>query len=165
MRVAAHDAKVERHRQSHAATNAKPFDGADGDLLHLLPRAGQPRSELQVPAQRTDVHGFARAAFGIFQSKLGAERLGPAGERHDGGVAVVLEAARGLGELTRRLRRQRVDAVAAVKAHHSDPPLRPEALFDGYKFRQVSPRVARIAIFFSSSSMVALRKWHAPRGQ
>ena len=45
MGVAAHDAKVECHRQRHAAADAKAFDGADGDLLHLLPGPGQPRSE------------------------------------------------------------------------------------------------------------------------
>ena len=37
MRVPGHDAKIQRHRQCDAAADAKAFDGADGDLLHLLP--------------------------------------------------------------------------------------------------------------------------------
>ena len=89
-----------------------------------------------MPAQRTDVHGPPRAAFGIFQIKTGAECLRPAGENDDRGAAIVLETARGIGELTQRLGRQRVDAVAAVEAHHGDAPLWPEALFDLHKIRQ-----------------------------
>jgi hypothetical protein len=117
-------------------------------VLHFLPGAGQPRSKLQVPSQRSDIHGSPRAAFGIFQIKAGAECLGPAGENDDRGVAVVLEAARGIGELAQRLGRQRVDAVGAVEAHHGDAPLRSEALFDLHKIRQR----LRSAIFFNDSS-------------
>ena len=103
----------------------KPFDGADGDLLHLLPGAGQPRSEFQVPAQRPDIHGLARPALGILEIESGAEGVGAAGEHHHRGVGVVLEAARRIGELTQRFRRQRIDAVAAVEAHHGDASLGP----------------------------------------
>src|SRR5439155_26197243 len=108
--------------------------GADGDLLHLLPGTGQPRSELEVPAQRPDIHGAARPALGIFQVEPGAECLGAAGEHHHRSLAVVLKMAGGVSELTQRLRRQRVDAVATVEAHHTDATLGPEAFFDLHKF-------------------------------
>ncbi len=116
--------------------SAKSFDGADGDLLYLLPGAAQSRSQFEVPAQRTDIHGAARPAFGVLQVEAGAERLGAAGEHHDRRFAVVLETACGVGELTQRLGRQRVDAVATVEPHHGDAPLGPETLFDRYKVRQ-----------------------------
>ena len=45
MGVAGHHAKIQRHRERYAAADAKAFDGADGDLLHLLPGAAQPRSK------------------------------------------------------------------------------------------------------------------------
>ncbi len=51
-------------------------------------------------------------------------------------LAVVLEAARSVGELAQRLGRQGVDTVTAVEPHHGDAPLRPEALFNGHKPRQ-----------------------------
>jgi hypothetical protein len=74
----AHDAEVERDRERNAAADAEAFDRGDGDLVHLLPGAGEPGAELQMPAQRPDVHGLARAALGILQIKAGAERLRPA---------------------------------------------------------------------------------------
>jgi len=97
MGVAGHHAKIQRHRERYAAADAKSLDGADGDLLHLLPGAAQTWSKFQVPAQRAEVHGFARTTFGVLQIEARAERPGSAGEHHDGGVAVVLEAARCLG--------------------------------------------------------------------
>ena len=136
MGVAGHDAKIQRHRQRDAAADAKTLDGADGDLLHLLPGAGEPRSQLQMPAQRADIHGAARASFGVLQVEPGAERLGTAGEHHDRSIAVVLKTARGIGELTQRLRRKRIDAVAAVEPHHGDAAFRPQAFFDVTKPRQ-----------------------------
>jgi len=42
----------------------------------------------------------------------------------------------GVGELTQRLGRQRVDAVATVEPHHGDAPLEPEPLFYPYEVRQ-----------------------------
>src|ERR1700736_3637744 len=133
MGVAGHHTKIQRHRERYAAADAKALNGADGDLLHLLPGAAQPRPEFQVPSQRAEVHGFARTTFGVLQIEARAERPGSAGEHHDRGVAVVLEAARRLGELTHRFRRQRIDAVAAVKAHQSDSAFRTEAPFDRHK--------------------------------
>ena len=65
MGVAGHDPKVQRDRQRHAAANTEALDGADGNLLHLLPGAGQPRSQFQMPPQRTDIHAAARPAFGV----------------------------------------------------------------------------------------------------
>jgi hypothetical protein len=99
-----------------------------------------------MPAQRTDVHGSSRAAFGIFQIKAGAECLRPARENDDRGVAIVLKTACGIGELSQRFRRQRIDAVAPVEAHHGDAPLGPEALLDFDKLHQ-HPR-SLSAIFF-----------------
>src|SRR5882724_2364688 len=89
-----------------------------------------------MPAQRTDIHGAAGPAFGVLQVEAGAERLGAAGEHHDRRFAVVLKTARGVGELTQRLGRQRVDSVVTVEPHHSDAPLGPEPLFYPYEVRQ-----------------------------
>src|SRR5260221_3985465 len=136
MGVAAHDAEVQRHRQRHAAADAKTLDGADGDLLHFLPGAGEPRSQFQMPAQRADIHGPARAAVGVLQVEACAERIGAAGEHYRRGSAVVFKTAGGVGELPQRFRRQRVDAVATVEAHHGDAPLGTETPFDGYEPRQ-----------------------------
>src|SRR6266581_880810 len=122
-------------KSSDAAADAEALDGADRDLLHLLPGTAQSRSQFEMPAQRTDIHGAARPAFGVLQVEAGAERLGAAGEHHHRRFAVVLETARGVGELTQRLGRQRVDAVAAVEPHHSDTSLGPETLFDRYIVR------------------------------
>src|ERR1700688_4885674 len=98
MGVAGHDTKIQRHRERYAAADAKAFNGTDGDLLHLLPGAAEPRSEFKVPAQRPQVHGFARTTFGVLQIEACAERPGwSAGEYHDRGAAVVLEATRRLG--------------------------------------------------------------------
>jgi len=105
-------------------------------ICSLLPGAAQSRSQFEVPAQRTDIHGAARPAFGVLQIEAGAERLGAAGEHHDRRFAVVLETACGVGELTQRLGRQRVDAVATVEPHHGDAPLEPEPLFYPYEVRQ-----------------------------
>src|SRR5712692_9310607 len=89
-----------------------------------------------MPAQRADIHGPARAAFGVLEVEACAERIGAAGEHYRRGSAVVLKTARGIGELTQRFRRQRVDAVATVEAHHGDAALGPEAFFDLYKVCQ-----------------------------
>ena len=105
MGVAAHDAKVQRDRQGYAAADAEPLDGADGDLLHLVPGVGQPRSQLQVPAQRAEIHGPARPAFGVLEVEAGGERIRAAGEHHDRSFTVVFEAARRISELTQRFRR------------------------------------------------------------
>src|ERR1700685_54328 len=48
-----------------SATDAKSLDRADGDLLHLLPGPGQPRPQLEVVTQGTEIHGPARAAFRV----------------------------------------------------------------------------------------------------
>ena len=136
MGVAGHDAEIQRDRQRHAAADAKALDGADGDLLHLLPGPRQPRPELQMPAQRAEIHGLARAAFGILQVEAGAEGFCAAGQHHDRGLRIILKAARGIGELAHRLRRQRVDAVAAVEAHDRDAAVGAEALLDRDKLRQ-----------------------------
>src|SRR2546427_220797 len=63
---------------SGGAADAEAFDGADRDLLHLLPGTAQSRSQFEMPAQRTDIHGAARPAFGVLQVEAGAERLGAA---------------------------------------------------------------------------------------
>ena len=73
MRVASHHAKIQRYRQRNPAADAKALDGADGNLLHLLPGAGQPRSEFQVPAQRADIHRLARPALGIPEVETSTE--------------------------------------------------------------------------------------------
>ena len=83
MGVAGHDAKIQRDRERDAAADTKPLDGADGDLLHLLPGPRKPRPELQVPPQGADIHGFARAAFGVFEVEAGGKRFRAAGEHHD----------------------------------------------------------------------------------
>src|SRR5205823_5601095 len=119
--------------QRHAAADTKAFDGADGDLLQVLPGPRQPRPELQVSAQGAEIHGLPRPAFGILQVKACAKGFGAAREHHDGSVAIILEAPRGIGELAQRFRRQRIDAVAAVETHDRDAALRPETLFDLYK--------------------------------
>ena len=51
MGVAAHDPKIQRDRQRHAAADAKPLNGSDRDLLHFVPGLGQPRPQLEVPPQ------------------------------------------------------------------------------------------------------------------
>src|SRR3954452_24137173 len=91
-----------------------------------------------MPAQGSEIHGGARTALGVFQVETGAERFWATGEHHDGCIAVILKTARGIGELTQRLRRQRIDAVAAVEAHHGDAALGPEAFFDGDEICQLS---------------------------
>jgi hypothetical protein len=68
-----------RDGERNAATDAKTFDRGDGDLVHLLPRAGEPGPELQVPAQGADVHGLAQAALGVLEVKSGAEGFRTAG--------------------------------------------------------------------------------------
>ena len=82
---------------------------------------------------------------GSFRSKPAVNALAPPGQHHDRGFAVILEAARGIGELAQRFRRQRIDAVAAVEAHHGDAAVRPKALFDRYKAH--SPRRLLIRFF------------------
>src|SRR5258707_8401112 len=89
-----------------------------------------------MPAHRADIHSPARAAFGVLEVEACAERIGAAGEHYRRGSAVVLKTARRIGELTQRFRRQRVDTVATVEAHHGDAALGPETLFDGYEPRQ-----------------------------
>src|SRR5712692_6995483 len=91
-----------------------------------------------MPAQRADIHGPARAAFGVLEVEACAERIGAASEHYRRGSAVVFKTPGGVGELPQRFRRQRVDAVATVEAHHGDAPLGPETLFDRHKVRQVS---------------------------
>src|SRR3954452_4828451 len=105
MGVARHHPKIERYGQRHAATYTESFYGADRDLLHVIPGLGQPRSKLQMPSQRTDIHGAAGPALGIPEVKSGAERTGPAGQHDDRGFAVVLKATGGRGELTERFGR------------------------------------------------------------
>jgi len=89
-----------------------------------------------MPAQRTEIHRSTRPALRVLQVEAGAERLVAAGEHHDRGVVVVLETARRGGELTQRFRRQRIDAVTAIEAHHGDAAFRAETLFNGHKIRQ-----------------------------
>jgi hypothetical protein len=136
MGVSGHHAKVQRDRQRHAATDAKAFDGADGDLLHFLPCPRQPRSEFQVASQRAEVHGFAGATFRILQVKAGGERFGAAGQHYDRSRVVILKTSRGVRELAHRLRRHRVDAVAAVETHDRDAAFRSQALLDLHKISQ-----------------------------
>ena len=66
-----------------------------------------------------------------------------AGQHHDRGVIVILEAARGGGELAQRLRRERIDAVAAVESHHRNAAVRPQALLDFHKLCQPLPPFPR----------------------
>ena len=91
-------------------------------------------------------------ALGVLEIEAGAERLGAAGEHHGRGVAVVLKTARGVGELTQRLRRKRIDAVAAIETHHGNAAFRAEALFDGYKISQ--PGISLPVIFFKDSPQI-----------
>jgi hypothetical protein len=70
--------------------------------------------------------------------KAGAERLGGAGQHHDRSRGVILKTAGGIGELAHRLRRQRIDAVAAVEAHDRDTALGSKAFFDGDELGQGS---------------------------
>ena len=51
VRVAAHDAEVQRHRERDTAADAKTFNRADRDLLHVMPGLRHPRPQLQVTAQ------------------------------------------------------------------------------------------------------------------
>ena len=94
MRVAGHDAEVERNGERNAAADAKAFDRGDRHLVHLVPGARQARPEPQVPAQRAQIHGRARTALLALQVGAGAEGL-RAGQDHDRGVGVVVEALRG----------------------------------------------------------------------
>ena len=137
--VAGHDPEIQRHRQRHAAADAKTLDGADGDLLHLLPGPRQPRSEFQVPAQRAEIHGLADLPSGSFRSKPALNDLAPPVSTTTEVVGVILKTAGGVGELAQRLRRQRIDAVAAVETHHRDAALGPKALLDVHKLRQRKP--------------------------
>ena len=70
---------------------------------------------------------------GSFRSKPALNDFSTAGQHHDRGVAVVLEAARGIGQLAHGFRRQCIDAVAAVEAHDGDTAIRPEAFLDRHK--------------------------------
>ncbi|MEZ0082424.1 nitrile hydratase alpha subunit [Bradyrhizobium japonicum] len=88
-----------------------------------------------MPPQRAEIHVLARAALGILEVEAGAEGAGAARQNHDGRCGIILEAARGRSELAQRLRRERVDAVAAVEPHHRNPPLRSEALLDRHEVR------------------------------
>src|SRR6202030_3200095 len=105
------------------------------------------------------VHGLARTTFGGLQIEARAECPGSAGEHHDRGVAVVLEAACCLGELTHRFRRQRIDAVAAVKAHHSDSAFRTEAPFDRHK---IGHHAASLTAIFANDSANYRKKRRLP---
>ena len=82
MAAAAHDAEIERDRERDAAADTEALDGADGDLLHLLPGPGHARAELQVPAQRAEVHGAARPALGVLEVEAGGEGFCAAGQHH-----------------------------------------------------------------------------------
>ena len=105
-----------------------------------------------MPAQRAEVHGPAGAAFGVLEIEARAEGILAASQHYDRGVGIVFEAARGIGELTQRFRRQRIDAVAAVEPHHGDAPLGPQTLFDRHEIRH-KPAPCRL---FSSS---ITQKW------
>jgi hypothetical protein len=59
-----------------------------------------------------------------------------AGQHHDRGRIVILEAPGSVCELAQRLRRQRIDAVAAVESHHRNAAVRPQPLLDFYKLCQ-----------------------------
>jgi len=87
-------------------------------------------------AQRAGIHRVAGAQLVVLQVETGAERLGRAGQHHGGGGRVVVEAVGGLGQFAHRLRRQRVDAVAAIEPHHGHATVRTEALLYRHKFRQ-----------------------------
>ena len=97
MGIAPHDAEIECDRERHAAADAEPFDGADGDLLHVLPCAGQPRTQFEVSAQRAEVHGLTGAAFGILEVEAGGECVGAAGQHDHGGGSIILKASRRVG--------------------------------------------------------------------
>ena len=69
MRVGSHDAEVQCHGEREAAADAKTFNGSNRDLHHFLPSPGQTRAELQMAPQTPNIHGPARAPFGVFQVK------------------------------------------------------------------------------------------------
>ncbi len=75
--------------------------------------------------RRSEPRSIARrdCPFRILQVEAGAERLVTAGQHHDRGVAVILEAARGVGELTQGLRRERIDC--RLRGRISPPSIRP----------------------------------------
>jgi hypothetical protein len=98
-----------------------------------------------MPAQRAHIHGLARPALGIPEVEAGAERFCAAGEHDHRGFGIILKAAGGIGELTQRLRRQRIDAVAAVEAHHGNAALGAEALFDRQEIGQLN---TSLPVFF-----------------
>ena len=73
---------------------------------------------------------------GSFRSKPARERFGAAGQHHDRGRVVILKTSRRVRELAHRLRRHRIDPVAAVETHHRDAAFRSQALLDLYKISQ-----------------------------
>jgi hypothetical protein len=83
-----------------------------------------------VPPQCADVHLAARAALRVLEIETRAERIGATGEHHDGRLGVVLEASSGPGELTQRLRRESIDAIATIKSYDGNAPIRPETSFE-----------------------------------
>jgi hypothetical protein len=92
---------------------------------------------------------FRERPSGSFRSKTRAERFGAAGQHHDRGLTVVLKTARGVGELAHRLRRHRIDAVAAVETHDRYAAIRPETLLDFHKLGQC---FASLPVIFANSS-------------
>src|SRR3979411_1081764 len=112
-----------------------------------------------MPAQRADIHGFARAPFRVFQIKAGAERLCAAGQNHHRGFAVILKAAGGVGELTQRLRRQRIEAIAAVETHDRNTAFRPEPLLDGDELCQRLRSLPLLVLMITNARYDGARVW------
>ncbi len=72
---AAAGAKVERHHQRGAATDAMALDGRDGDLVHLLPGPTHLGAEPLLVNALADRQPIARAPFGILEIEAGAKAL------------------------------------------------------------------------------------------
>jgi len=93
-------------RKSNAtAADAEALDGADGDLFHVLPGPRQPRPELQMPAQRPQIHVATGAALRILEVEAGAESFGAAGQHHHRGRPVIFEGVGRSREFTQRVGR------------------------------------------------------------
>jgi len=135
MGITGHDAEVQGDRQRDAAADAKTFDGAIV-ICSCPARPASAAARVFKCRRRGPRSMFLRARpSGSLRSKPAlnalAERSAPRRGR-----GIVLKAAGGIGELAHRLRRQRIDAVAAVKADDRDAALGPEAFFDGDKAGQ-----------------------------
>jgi hypothetical protein len=76
-----------------------------------------------------NIHGPARAPFGVFQVKAGAECLFAAGQDNGRRIAIILETARCSSKLAYCFGRQRIEAIASIEPHYRNAALGAEPPF------------------------------------